>query len=243
MNKMIKCRICETEIYEEAKACPRCGAPNKNKDGCLKIIAIGLAVLIVLIAIALIRSKDSSSSGATVYPSVSSPVSSPIPSSVSSPVTGPAVQLPSDEKQFIQIVKDAQAASRSSRNDMARGSALANRSNALRSFELDVIEWVGKVISIDSNSDGLGVLVIEIDRGITVQTWNNSISDLLSDTLIEPGSTLFNTAASLKIGQKVMFSGQFIRDDETGAEEQSLSLRGKLEEPEFTFRFISISGL
>ena len=151
--------------------------------------------------------------------------------------------MPADEKQFIEIVKQAQTASRSAANDMARGAALATRNNGLAKVSLDVTDWVGKVTSIDSNSDGWGVLVIEIAKDISIQTWNNSLSDISSKTLIEPGSALFNTAASLKRGQTVKFSGQFIRDDETGVGEQSMSLRGKLEDPEFTFKFSSISGL
>lgn len=159
------------------------------------------------------------------------------------PAASPVDQKPADQKRFIQIVKQAQSASRSAANDMARGGALAIRNNALKNEELDVTSWIGVVTLIYSNSDGWGVLVIEIAKDVSIQTWNNSISDMSSDTLIKPGSALFNAAASLKLGQTVKFSGQFIRDDETGVGEQSMSLQGKLEEPEFTFKFSSLSGL
>jgi len=51
MNKMIKCKACQAEIAENAKSCPKCGAKNKAKGGCLKIIGITLGGFIVLGAI------------------------------------------------------------------------------------------------------------------------------------------------------------------------------------------------
>ena len=120
---------------------------------------------------------------------------------------------------------------------------MAKRNNALKSFELEVNDWVGKVVDVNSNSDGLGVLQIEIAPDVSVQTWNNALSDIRDKTLIQPDSPLFQAASGLKRGQLIKFSGRFVRDDESGLGEQSLSLRGKLEEPEFTFKFASVTKL
>jgi len=48
MSKIVKCKTCQNEIAADAKACPKCGSPNKGKVGCLKIAGIGFGVFIVL---------------------------------------------------------------------------------------------------------------------------------------------------------------------------------------------------
>lgn len=150
-------------------------------------------------------------------------------------------KLPADQLRFIEIVQNAKRGSRSAANDMARGGLLATRNQGLRDLELRVNDWVGKLTLVDSNSDGWGVLAVEIADDVRLSTWNNSLSDIGSGTLIKPGTALFQAASALKEGQTVRFSGTFVFDPETGLAEQSISLRGKLEDPEFTFRFSSVA--
>jgi TonB family protein len=74
-------------------------------------------------------------------------------------------------------------------------------------------------------------------------TWNNDISDMADNTLIDPGSPLFQTASSMKPGQTVQFSGHFFSGSEGEClKEGSITLSGKLREPEFIFQFSSISS-
>ncbi len=231
MSKLIKCKTCEAEMAADAKICPKCGAKNTQKKGCMYVIKLcGVAFIGLLVLSSILRglSGHNPSSG-TQSAGYSAGDSQP--------------PIPEDQKRFIEIVKQGQIASKSAENDMARGGALATRNNALKSFGVDINGWVGKVTKVDSNSDGFGVLEIEIADGISIQTWNNALSDITSKTLLEPGTALFGTAASLKRGQYIKFSGQFFRDDESGLGEQSMSLRGKLDEPEFTFKFRSITKL
>ena len=70
--------------------------------------------------------------------------------------------------------------------------------------------WVGNIETLSSNSDGLGVLSIQIAKGISIKTWNNAVSDTLDKTLIDPDSSVFKQAVTLKIGQRVTFGGRFI---------------------------------
>ena len=190
-------------------------------------------VLVILVIITIAQDDKKSSS--------SSPHSDS--SNKSSKAAVPAIQLPLEEQKFIDIVQKAQKDASKASNDMAKGGVLAIRSKNLKELDTSVQNWFGKVIKIDSNSDGKGVLSIEVASDVTICTWNNSLSDISDKTLIEPGSDLFNTAAALRKGQKVKFSGRFISDDETGFSEQSLSLDGKIKDPEFTFKFSSIEGL
>ena len=63
-------------------------------------------------------------------------------------------------------------------------------------------------------------------------------------TLMQPGSPLFNTASGLKVGQKVKFSGTFFKGVSGDClYESSLRLQSKVEDPEFIFRFSSITPM
>ena len=151
----------------------------------------------------------------------------------------------SKQKKFIEIVKSAIMDSDKAENDMVRGGILDVRNKKicklLQHFRID--NWTGKVIRVDSNSNGKGVLYVEIYNDITLQTWNNAMSDIVDKTLIQPGTKVFTQASKLKSGNKVKFSGSFVVHNETCISEQSMRLRGKVEEPEFTFRFSSISRI
>lgn len=107
-----------------------------------------------------------------------------------------------------------------------------------------VTDWVGQVTKVGANSDGKGILEVELAKGIIIKTWNNSLSDMGDHTLIEPGSAVFNTASNFSEGQIIKFSGTFLRGIENECvRESSLSLQGTLDEPEFIFRFSSVSPL
>ena len=127
---------------------------------------------------------------------------------------------------------------------MQRGGIRANRDKSLCagiSFP-EVKDWIGTVTNIDSNSDGKGYWRVQIAPGVTVKTWNNAVSDIGSGTLIDPTSPVFKSASLMKLGQIVLFSGEFFPGGEDACLlESSMTLRGKVESPEFIFKFSSIS--
>jgi hypothetical protein len=100
-----------------------------------------------------------------------------------------------------------------------------------------------RTVAVDSNSEGKGVLAITLDNGITVETGNNSLSDMGDRTLIDPGTKLFADASTMKIGQRVAFSGDFASEtDGACIRELASTLRAKVEQPEFVFRFSAVSS-
>lgn len=157
----------------------------------------------------------------------------------------PEIQYPQEQTTLIQASKIAMDKAIKADNDMQKGSALRERSKAICNgiTNLSVKDWVGTIKKIDSNSDGYGVLEIEIARKIYVKTWNNAISDTFHKTLLQPDTPLFDKVANMKKGQKVKFSGNFFKDNETCIYESSLSLDGKLTEPEYIFRFSDVNPL
>lgn len=146
---------------------------------------------------------------------------------------------PDQQKAFITAVTEGQRAAQSAKNDMQKGGAKAKRDDSICAVlsDLKVTDWTGTLETIDSNSDGKGVVAVKIAKDVKITTWNNALSDLEDKTLLEPGTELFNKVSGLSRGAKVKFSGQFFRDESDCIGEQSLTLDGKLEEPEFTFRF------
>jgi len=156
-----------------------------------------------------------------------------------------AGQTPSTEASFIQIIANSQQESRNAENDMQKGGVKNRRDSSICSVmaNLTVSDWVGKVKGVGANSDGKGTLEIEIADDIILKTWNNEISDGASNTLIKPSDPLFAPASSLKAGQAIRFSGSFLRGNGSECiEEGSITLSGKLREPEFIFKFSSVSS-
>jgi hypothetical protein len=75
-----------------------------------------------------------------------------------------------------------------------------------------VEKWIGIIDTLSSNGDGLGVLTVKIADDVVLKTWNNAVSDMFDHTLIDPDSSVFRKASSLKVGQRVAISGAFIPD-------------------------------
>ena len=160
------------------------------------------------------------------------------------PCTIGLASIPTIEASFIQVIAKSQQEYRSAENDMQKGGVKNRRDKAICSLmtSLTINDWVGKVKEIGANSDGKGTLEIEIADDIILKTWNNDLSDGSSHTLISPNDPLFDSASSLKVGQAVKFSGKFFPGYEGECiKEGSITLSGKLREPEFIFRFSSIS--
>lgn len=153
---------------------------------------------------------------------------------------------PEIQARFIEAVSAARQKSKDADNDMQRGSAKSERDKNVCALlkGMKVKNWTGKITNITSNSDGKGVIEVEIAKNITVKTWNNALSDIGDNTLIEPGSKFFDFVASLKKGTKIQFSGNFFRGASGDClKESSMSLRGKLEDPEFIFSFVEIGTI
>lgn len=156
------------------------------------------------------------------------------------PVVAGAV-LPAEEQGFIRAVQQSQAAFQSAPNEMAAGGIRFQRRAAICQIlpTMFVSDWAGRITTLESNSDGKGVLGISLADGISVKTWNNDISDIGDRTLIEPSSPLFAAVSQMKVGDQVLFSGTFLSpgNDVDCVKEASVSLRGSMSEPEFLFRF------
>ncbi len=153
--------------------------------------------------------------------------------------------LPYAEQQFIKAVHDGHNAYDAAGNDMQKGATRSRRAKSVCSAISSgaAKDWIGKIYKLSSNSDGKGVLEIELASDVWIHTWNNSLSDISDNTLIDPDSTLFQSVSSMSEGQQVKFSGMFVRDATDCYRESSMSISGSMTEPEYVMRFSSASPL
>ncbi len=168
-----------------------------------------------------------------------------------SPVSGKIVSVssaeaetPYAEQQFIKAVHDGHAAYDAAGNDMQKGATRPRRAKAVCAAlpSGSASNWTGKIYKLSSNSDGKGVLEIELASDVWVKTWSNSFSDIGDHTLIEPDCDLFGKVSAMSEGQSVTFSGTFLRSSTDCYKEPSMSISGSMTEPEYLMRFAAVQA-
>jgi hypothetical protein len=153
---------------------------------------------------------------------------------------GRQMQLPKDERQYLGIVATAQDSAEDA-NEIAVVQARKKRGAdicGLLGPGLSVTEWTGVVDSVETTLGGdAGVLELAVADGVKIATWNNSISDVGDNSLIEEGSPAWKALGTLEEGDVVEFSGEFVGDQENCVRESSLMDVNGVLTPTFIFRF------
>ena len=183
----------------------------------------------------------------TVAPSHTSAPSQPVasaPSPARSVASASGTGQDTSETAFIGAVRQGQNGYAAAGSDFAKGSTRPDRKAAVCGAVTSpsVTGWTGKIVTLTTNGDGNGVVSVEIAPNIELKTWNNSLSDIGSDTLIKANSPVYRQLGSLRVGQTVHFSGRLFSDGTDCFKETSMTLSGSMSEPEYLFRFESIEG-
>ena len=230
---MTKCKECGNEVSSAAKTCPSCG--KKLKAGLFKkmlyvVGGIFGGIFVLGIIGGIVGGGDEASSTSSVK---SSSVKSSIP-------------LPADQKAFIDTVNSFVGEYEAAPNALKKSAIRTKRSSAIKAVlngNLRIRNWVGTLKKMDTNSEGKAIISIALPGSkLRVQTWNNALSDLSANTLIEQHTQLFNDISELTVGDNVVFTGNFISgDDYIG--EQSITENGAMTSPEFTFSFSNIKKM
>jgi len=165
------------------------------------ICLLGLVVMLLLAA----ASSDTGTGVTSVTPT---------------PDVNPSV-FPASEGEFISAVATAQRGSPQAENDMQRGGIKATRDEGICRVLVPVNfraqDWIGTVTKVDSNSDGKGVLAVSISKDVRLQTWNNDLSDIDDNTLIQPRTELFQTASLLKVDNSFRFQARLFPRERTAS--------------------------
>ena len=107
-----------------------------------------------------------------------------------------------------------------------------------------ISNWVGTIKRIGTTKGGDFAFVdIESDIAgykISYKTWNNGLSDFSDNTMIPLNSPVYNQLGNLNEKIKVVFTAQFIKDEQDGFKEGSITESGNVTDTEFIVRFIDI---
>jgi hypothetical protein len=143
---------------------------------------------------------------------------------------------------MLGIIEEYKSKYSAAANDLQRGNVRVERDEAVCKAigSTKVSNWSGVVERLGANRDGLGYVTIAIGKNVTVETWNNSFSDLFDNTLIERNTPLYDSILSLSEGQVVTFSGEFVKSDLSCLDTKNLTEFFTVERPEFVFRFSEI---
>lgn len=201
----------------------------------------GFAVVVLAIVFGPDTSQDREAEGSRSAQAISTPAAPRPPTDAERA----AAAMPSSQQAFVRIVAAARAAYSAAPNDMAKGATRTTRgSDICRAMpSRAVANWTGTIDLLSSNSDGKGVLRIEIARDVTVGTWNNALSDVGDRTLLDPGDPVARAAMVMQRRQAVRFSGTFFRGDPDCFRESSITQSGSMTDPVFIFRFSELSLL
>jgi hypothetical protein len=149
-----------------------------------------------------------------------------------------------DEREFISIVNSFETRYEEASNEFQKSAVRRERAVAFANIISDrsVQNWIGKISSMETNSDGNGILYVELPGSsrIKVTTWNNSFSDIEDNTLIPHSSFLYNQVANLAQGDVVYFSGRFASGGLDFIKESSMTEASAMTAPEFIFTFTRV---
>lgn len=120
---------------------------------------------------------------------------------------------PSDQRAVVELIQGARDQYADATNDLQRNAALEERDEDICAVLGDgrVENWTGQVYEIEDDSDGRGVLGINIEPDTQVLNRAGGLSG--EGTLIEPGP-LLDRVTQLEEGQVVTFGGRFVADED-----------------------------
>lgn len=124
----------------------------------------------------------------------------------------PAADVPTTQQAMSDAVAQGRIDAESAETDLQRANVLNVRSDAMCESVPDgaVDDWSGTVVTVDANGEGKAVFVVSIEEDIEIGTWNNALSDISDNTLIEQGTPLYDAALGLAPGDTVTFSGTLV---------------------------------
>jgi len=229
------CKTCSKQISVSAKSCPHCGA-RRSRFGWIKWIGGGVAGVVILAGIA---AQDKSAQDKT-----QAARQAPLASVAPGRSLPEQPRLPEQQSRFLAVTAEYSDRFASASNELQesvlrdeRRSALVNALGSQRS----VAGWRGTITRLETNTEGKAILSVRLSPNTDIGTWNNALSDLMDDTLIEKGSPLYKVLLAMSVGDAVTVSGSFLPSDEDGMKETSLTIRGAMSDPEFLFHFHDIS--
>jgi len=157
--------------------------------------------------------------------------------------------MPPSERAFVIEAMAARADWLAAPNDLAKAEMPAARATALCQALPGYIatDWTGSIGAIDPDDfpDFSGRktahIVIQLTSHVSVAT---PAAPLLNNpaTMVEAGSAIYATAATLAHGAMVVFSAKFFPDGENCVKENSITQDGSMTDPQFKIQLTSLAA-
>jgi hypothetical protein len=155
----------------------------------------------------------------------------------------PSQPQPQSQSNFVNLVETYSSRFGGAKNELQESIMRDERRGAI----LDVLEsglsvanWQGTISQLETNMEGKAILSVRVSPNVVLKTWNNALSDIFDNTLIDKNSPSYLALIELSVGDNVLFSGNFLSSDEDGVKETSITTGGSMQEPEFLFKFNKI---
>lgn len=222
----LNCPKCGATAMKDVARCPQCGSKLKKLSA---VHWVGLAFAsLILLSICAAPKRD-------VPPDTPQPLAE-------SPTKAGTSAHPSEQRKLIELAQRMRQKYSVARNEIQKSQVRDERRMLLAQAGIPfrVAGWTGQLVELDTNSDGLGIVRILMAPNVSVGTWNNAISDIGDQTLIQKNSPVYRKLAELQIGENVSFSGSFVMSQEDHFKEVSITQDGSMEDPAFLFRFEDI---
>jgi hypothetical protein len=192
-----------------------------------------VAVVLLGIAFAIWRNASSDSASTSAAPTNESQPESIIPL--------PQRSFTIMVESFIPRYNNADTEIRKTNVRFERKDAIVQYFSASGSLRFQ--EWVGEVQDLKTERDGEASFSVKLKGSETIiGTWNNSLSDSFSHTMISRGDALYPSLMEIKNGDEVTVSGTFIIEGngQDYVREESLTEPGSMTSPEFLVRFSQV---
>ena len=156
--------------------------------------------------------------------------------------TAQADQRPRSQILFENVILQYAQEFDRAQNELQESVSRKNRRNAIAALNMGVYieNWVGTIDELGTNTEGKASIKIRLSPNLNIKTWNNALSDMFDNTLIEMDSKLYQVLYNLKKGQRVTFSGNLFRSDDDFYRETSVTIRGAMKDSDFLLRFTDI---
>lgn len=238
-NLWLPCNACNKSIPVKSNKCPHCSAaqPRAKRK---KWLFIGLGVFVGL---SFLNVFTNSPNEASLEKSDDTARSIETNAKTAKKAEEIRLLTPDQQRDFVSIVNVFKADFETAKNEIQQSMSRDRRAKEIGDLisSTTISKWFGTIKSIETTSEGKGVLMINVGNNVYVGTWNNALSDYLDGTLIEKSDPVYAALANMKAGDKIIFSGKFIRSHEDGVKERSITIRGSMQEPEFLFKFSNIT--
>ena len=232
-KQLIDCNHCDQQLSVKAKSCPHCGA-QRSRSSKWKWIVGGVFVLAVASSLAGTKKPNTVTAQATAGQT----------SSAAGAQQSKIEALPEKQRAFLAMIEDFKKRFGAATNELQESALELERVDSIAKLlgaGLPAQNWIGKITSLETNTQGKAAITVELSPEASLLTWNNMLGDMIYPTMINVGTPVYKSLMNMAVGDKVAVSGSFVVTNERKILEGSMTIAGAMKSPDFLFLFTDVS--